>query len=132
MTRLVASLVAIGIVLTACGGPPTSAGASEVAVAGAAPAPVVVRLVAKDIELTPAEVQVPAGSPLSVEFDDRDAGIPHGLQLASDTTPPVVLAARPVSAGPGTDSFTVPGLVPGRYVFSCQVHPMMVAVLRVD
>src|SRR4029079_18645354 len=124
--RRLAAVLAVGVVVAACGSPASGASPSSGTSAGAGIPPVAIRLVAQGVELTPAAIHVPAGSPLSVTVDNRDAGIPHGIQLQADTAPPTVLATGQVITGPATDRFEVPGMMAGSYRFICQVHPNMV------
>jgi plastocyanin len=119
----------IGLALTAalfvgsCGGASPSP--------GSAPAGVIVTLVASGIEYQPASISIPAGMPIVVEFDHRDAGVPHGLSLlAGPTLSEVIVAEDPVT-GPVQQRYGIAALVAGRYRFSCVVHPNMATDLLV-
>ncbi|HYH91554.1 MAG TPA: cupredoxin domain-containing protein [Candidatus Saccharimonadales bacterium] len=95
----------------------------------AAVAPTLFTLVASGIAYEPTTVAVPAGVPMMVTLEHRDAGIPHGLTLlAGETT---LVEETPV-IGPTRETYAIGGLIPGRYRFSCVVHPNMLADLIVE
>jgi plastocyanin len=90
-------------------------------------------LTAKDLELQPAEVTAPAGSDIVLTFDNEDAGVPHGLALYRDAAHTVTLGTAEVIVGPAHQVFQIAALAPGRYQFSCVVHPTtMVADLVIE
>ena len=98
---------------------------------GSAPAGVIVTLVAAGIAYEPASITIAAGMPIVVEFDHRDAGVPHGLSLlAGPTLSEVIVAEDPVN-GPVQQRYGIAALVAGRYRFSCVVHPNMATDLLV-
>jgi hypothetical protein len=111
------------------GGPtPAPAAPDEPIVAGVMQA---LTLTAHDIALEPAVLTVPAAVDLHVELDNRDPGIPHGLVLRAGPGFGMTLRESEIVAGPASTSIEVPGLIPGRYQFSCPVHPNMTADLTV-
>lgn len=124
MSRL-ARLVVAALVVAGCGGSATPAAAP-----GTPAAPVEGRLtvVAKDIELTPSQIAMTPAA-LTIDFDNRDGGVPHDLALYAG--PDVKLGGTDVIVGPATTTLTVPMLVPGTYRLTCTVHPNMVASLTV-
>jgi plastocyanin len=115
--------VAAVVLVTACGGssPPP----------GSAPAGAILTLVAEGIAYQPPSFSVAAEQPVLVEFDNRDAGVPHGLSLlAGPNLSQAILKETPI-VGPDQQQYAIEGLVAGRYRFSCVVHPNMVADLLV-
>lgn len=122
-------LAAVVISLVSCAGAaPAPAGAPGEQPAGAA---VLMTFVAHDIAFDSVEVSAPAGVALHVELENRDPGIPHGLVLQAGPGFGMSLRESEIVAGPAATSIDVPGLVPGRYRFSCPVHPNMTADLAV-
>ena len=85
-------------------------------------------IVAQDLALQPTQLRVPAGRPLTLALDNRDAGIPHGLVVTRDD---VQVAAAEIITGPGKVSLTIPPLAAGTYAYACPVHPNMLGALLV-
>jgi plastocyanin len=83
---------------------------------------------AVDIQFEPGEIQLPAGQPLRIVLDNRDAGVPHDIGVRQDGrdlgTSPIVtgLAMTEVRFGP---------LEPGTYQYVCTVHPSMTGTLTI-
>jgi plastocyanin len=121
--RLMTLVLTATLVVAACGesSPPP----------GSAPAGVVLTLVAADIAYQPASFSIAAGLPIVVEFDHRDAGVPHGLSLLAGPNLSQVIVAEDPVVGPVQRQYGIAALVAGRYRFSCVVHPNMVADLLV-
>jgi hypothetical protein len=70
----------------------------------------------------------PGGSPFTIDFDNRDSGVPHNIHIFS-TNPATDPQARslfvgPLVTGPKTQTYRVPTLAPGTYYFHCDIHPM--------
>jgi plastocyanin len=70
----------------------------------------------------------PGGSPFTIDFDNRDTGIPHNMHIFS-TDPATDPQARslfvgPLVTGPKMQAYHVPALPPGTYYFHCDIHPM--------
>lgn len=86
-----------------------------------------VTVVAENIAFTPARFQVPTAQPFHVSFENRDAGVPHGLSLRTRTSgvEPRELWASEIQSGPSRAEFDLPSLAPGPYVLMCPVHPNM-------
>jgi plastocyanin len=123
---LIAALV---IALASCAdAAPAPAEAPVEQPAGAA---LLITLVAHDIAFDPVALSAPPGVALHVELENRDPGIPHGLVLRAGPGFGMSLRESEIVAGPAGTSVEVPGLVPGRYQFSCPVHPNMTADLTV-
>jgi plastocyanin len=118
-------LGAVALILVGCGG-----GATPAAAPGTPAVPVEGRLtvVAQGIALTPAQITMTPAL-LTIDFDNRDAGVPHDLALYAGSD--VKLAATEIISGPATATLSVPMLVPGTYRLTCSVHPNMVASLTV-
>lgn len=115
-------LVTIALVVAACSPAEPTPGA---AVVGSSGAPGELTIVARNILFDPPALSVPAGIPLTITFDNQEAGIPHNLRLLGDAQFSTTLVESEIVAGPATLQLAVPGLVPGRYRFGCSVHPHM-------
>ena len=64
---------------------------------------------------------VRAGTPFEIEFHNRDPGVPH--DVAIDRAPDLLFKGEIVT-GQKTISYSVQGLEPGVYQFTCVVHPI--------
>jgi plastocyanin len=120
---------------TGCGAAasgPASGSAPGASGGSAGGAPVERSLTAKGIAFEPGTMTIATGHPLIVAFDNLDPGTPHGLVLYADPGQTIKLAEAPILVGPERQRFEIPSLVPGRYRFSCVVHPMMEADLVVE
>lgn len=126
-------VLSIGILaasLCACGG-----AASTVTPApggGAADGVVPLAIAAQDIAFKPASLTAPAGRPLQVTFENRDAGVPHNLVLMAGPDLTTELVKSEIVTGPATQVVTIPGLIPEVYQFTCTIHPNMTAKLVID
>jgi plastocyanin len=123
------ALALLGLIAAACGGAAATAPpAPSVAISGD---PIPLTITAKDIELTPPTTNVPAGRVLQVTFENKDAGVPHDLVLKGGPGFTTELRKTEISTGPSTSTLDIPGLMPGAYQFTCNVHPNMTASLTV-
>lgn len=131
MYRSIAAILLTGtaIVIVGC----NSAAATATPAPGPASAlpATPISIVAKDVAFTPASLGAPAGSPLSVHFDNQDAGIPHNLALFGGPSLDQKIYESEVKTGVEADDFVIPGLLPGAYKFSCTVHPNMTIELTI-
>jgi len=75
-----------------------------------------------------AELEVPAGRPFVLVFENRE-GIGHNVSIYRDPTHRDRLFEGVVFSGPATRWYPVPALAPGAYVFLCDVHPNMTGTL---
>jgi hypothetical protein len=117
--------VVAGVLLAGCGvlpGPlPTAP--------PVAPGPVE-ELVASGIDWQPKRLDLPADVPSTVVVDNRDVGVPHGLEIRRMDNGLVVFTGTPV-VGPAVTRYSLPALVSDAYVFVCPVHPHMTGELYV-
>ena len=100
--------------------------------AGAA-SDVTVAIVAEGVKYTAASVEAPADAPFSMSFENRDAGIPHNvaIHVGGPGCVGAELWKGAIFAGVATQTYDVPALAAGSYVFVCTVHPNMVGTLTV-
>jgi len=85
---------------------------------------VVIALSAEDIAFDQTSLRVPAGEPFAIDFDNRDAGIQHNVQIFDNPdfagTP---LFAGDLITGPDLATYDFGPLEAGTYYFRCVVHP---------
>lgn len=124
------AIAGMALLLAACGGGTPSALPSSAAPPVAGPA-TKLGIVAKDIAFDPTAFGAPAGSPLEVTFENRDAGIPHNVALYGGPDFGMEIQKGDIITGIATTEFTIPGVVAGTYQFRCDVHPNMTAELTV-
>ena len=120
------AMLAGGIALLAFG-----AGEEE-APDGEGPA-VVIALLAEDIAFDQTSFRVPAGEPFAIDFDSRDAGIQHNVQIFDnpDFAGSPLFAGDPLITGPDEVTYKVSPLEAGTYYFNCVVHPQMQGTIEV-
>jgi cytochrome c oxidase subunit II len=93
------------------------------------PAPgvhVMVDLMAQNIMFDKSTITVPAGAEVMINFDNKDAGVPHNFALYTDSSATTLIFRGNIITGPKTITytFTAPA-TPGNYFFRCDVHPTM-------
>lgn len=87
---------------------------------------VTIGLVAKNIAFNTTEITVPAGTNVTINFDNQDQNVPHNFALYTDSTAKTALYQGKTITGPAkaTYNFTAPKN-PGTYFFRCDTHPKM-------
>ncbi len=87
---------------------------------------VTVAIMAEGYSFSTETITVPAGSEVTVEFDNRDDGVPHNVAVYTDSSAAEAIFVGEVITGPTrvTYTFTAPG-TPGNYFFRCDIHPSM-------
>ncbi|HEY7668462.1 MAG TPA: cupredoxin domain-containing protein [Actinomycetota bacterium] len=73
---------------------------------------------------SPDRLPVPSGEPVSIEFDNQDAGIQHNVVVfdGEDDSAPT-LAEGTIITGVAKETVSLEPLQPGSYFFHCAVHP---------
>ena len=123
-------LLAIAVLaVSACDG--AVAAGSPIARASSSGPTIEWTLTARGLELKPADLAAPAGVDILISFDNTDPGVPHGLVLYRDPAHTIEIGSAPLVVGPDRQLLRIAGLPPGRFQFSCVVHPMMTADLVV-
>ena len=92
-----------------------------------------VTVVAQGVAYTDGKcIEVPAGQPFTITFDNRDAGVQHNIQIfpGADTTGSPAFQGDLVTGAAQID-YQVPALDAGEYAFNCIVHPTMVGTVKV-
>ncbi len=90
------------------------------------PAPVTIDLTAQSISFDKSSITVPAGAIVTVNFNNKDSGIPHNFavyQNVSGGQPKAIFVGKTIT-GPAqtTYQFTAPA-AGSNYFFECDVHP---------
>ncbi|MGD1118510.1 MAG: cupredoxin domain-containing protein [Dehalococcoidales bacterium] len=86
--------------------------------------PVTINLVAQNMAFDQSTITVSAGAQVTINFNNKDSGIPHNFSLYTDSSASKSLFIGQTITGPKTITytFTAPA-TPGNYFFRCDVHP---------
>ena len=84
-----------------------------------------VTVVAQGIAFTEGDcIQATSGEAFSIEFDNRDEGIQHNVQIFAGPEPTGDLQFDgEIITGPAQATYDVPALDAGEYAFNCVIHP---------
>lgn len=99
--------------------PPAPSGTCE-------PKGTTVSVVAEGVAFDTDCLAAPAGKPFEIAFDNKDAGVPHNVDVYSDPSAKEHIAgatATEVVTGPAKTTYKVASLKAGMYYFRCDVHP---------
>lgn len=109
--------LALAALVAACGGSPSTTGTTQPRI----------EIVAEGVAFSPARLELPANTTLTFVVVNRDAGVPHGVLVATRTSgvEPKQLGESEVVTGPAEFEFSITPLPAGPYLFSCPVHPNM-------
>jgi len=142
MSLAILTIVALAACTTAAPGwtyapapsatPPPSGAPSASAAASGGPAAsggAVVDISASGIKYEQDAVTVAAGKPFQIQFNNKDAGVPHNVTIhQGGPTGPELFTSQPFN-GVATRAYNIPALDAGAYSFVCTVHPTMVGTL---
>jgi plastocyanin len=123
-TVAVAGLVVAGLV-AGCGGP---TGLGDSSPPGSLD-PASPRLSAVDVAFDREAIEVPAGRPFVLVFENREA-LSHNVSLYADPASQRRVFEGLLFAGPATRWYPIPALEAGTYAFVCDLHPSMRGELR--
>jgi plastocyanin len=70
-------------------------------------------------------IELAAGEPATITFDNQDAGVQHNIAIYRDDTLAEVLFQGDLITGPDTVEYAIDPLEAGEYYFQCDVHPSM-------
>lgn len=87
---------------------------------------------ALNIAFEQASLTAPADQPFTIDFDNKDAGIPHNVAIHKDSPTGEVVFEGDIFNGPEKRTYGVPPLPAGAYAFVCTVHPNMTGTLTVE
>ena len=88
-----------------------------------------VAISALGIKFEQAEVTAPADAAFVIRFDNKDAGIPHNVEI-KDASGASVFKGE-IFNGLAARDYQVGALAAGTYQFVCTVHPNMIGTLTV-
>ncbi|HWP63821.1 MAG TPA: cupredoxin domain-containing protein [Candidatus Binatia bacterium] len=118
-----AMMIPVRVVDAAAFGAWLAANAPASPAASAAPGGPTLTLVARDIRFSTERLEVEAGTPFTIVFDNQDAGVVHNLAIYDATGQLVDDARTAFEPGPVEQTLTVPALPGGTYRFVCDAHP---------
>jgi plastocyanin len=142
LTVAILSAALVGGCTTASAGwtyapaPTKSAAPSSEASAGASGEPGgsgnpnLVVISALNVKYEQATVTAPANTPFQIQFDNKDAGVPHNVTIHLGGSTGAELFKGTVFNGVETRTYDVPALDAGQYAFVCTVHPTMIGTLN--
>jgi plastocyanin len=110
-------------------GPPSAPPPSPPSPAAPACAPsgTALQIAAQAVAFDKACLAAPANTAFTIAFDNRDAGVPHNLELFSDPSASRRLGgatdASDFVTGPKQITYRVTALAAGEYFFRCDLHP---------
>jgi plastocyanin len=124
MTRFVRLIVAAALLFAAallggCGGQALGDASPPASLDPASP-----RLAAIDVAFDRETLEVPAGQPFVLAFENREA-VSHNVSIYAGAALQRRLFEGVLFAGPATRWYSVPALDAGTYVFLCDLHPTM-------
>jgi plastocyanin len=71
----------------------------------------------------PNAIELAAGQPATITFDNEDPGVQHNFDVYRDKDYTQEIAKTPDVTGIGTGQVALPALDPGTYYFRCDFHP---------
>ncbi len=93
------------------------------------PAGAVLQQSAMNIAFEASSLSAPADTPFQIQFDNKDAGIPHNIAIHDPGGTEVFKGE--IITGPAQTTYKVQALPAGTYTFVCTVHPNMTGTLTV-
>jgi plastocyanin len=85
---------------------------------------IVIDLVAQQMAFDKSDITVPAGAQVTINFNNKDGGIPHNFAAYTDQSAKTPIFIGKIISGPATATytFTAPAK-PDTYFFRCDPHP---------
>ena len=121
---VLAAAVLAAVVAAGCGGSALGYASPPASLDPASP-----RLAAKDVAFDSETVEVPAGEPFVLVFENHEA-LSHNVSIYADAALQQRRFEGMLFAGPATRWYPVPALEAGTYVFVCVLHPNMRGLLE--
>lgn len=115
--RVVVAVLSLGPVLAGCGSGSTPASSPGPAPPGSRGGPV---LVSEGLSFDRDHLEIAAGTTVTIEFDNRDTGVPHNLRVKGRS----VDVSTKVEKGDVVQYLDVRIDRPGTFTFVCDVHPV--------
>jgi mono/diheme cytochrome c family protein/plastocyanin len=104
-------------------------GGSPTPAASVPPDAVKLTIIAENIAFTQTSLEAPAEKPWVIEFENRDQGTPHDVDIKDSTG--AIVVTNDVFPGVATRDYNIPALKAGEYTFFCSVHTNMTGSLTV-
>lgn len=94
---------------------------------------VTLQIAAEGVKFSADSLEGPADAPFAIDFENRDAGIPHNvaIHVGAPNCVGAELWQGAIFPGVATQTYEVPALAAGSYAFVCTVHPNMVGLLTI-
>ncbi len=112
--------------------PPSAAPSGDVVPSAAPGAATELTVVAKNIAFETPTLEAPINSPITIKFDNEDAGTPHNIKIFKDSIGGEVVFEGKIFPGVATETYQVGPLAKGTYPFQCFVHQNMTGTLTVQ
>ncbi len=87
--------------------------------------PGTVNIFAEGLAFSTKEIDLTAGQPTKIAFQNKDVGTLHNIAIYDDSSKSVTLFQGEQFAGAATKIYDVPALAEGTYYFQCDVHNVM-------
>jgi plastocyanin len=110
---------------------PSGSGTASAEPSGSAN-PNVVTISALNVQYEQTTLTAPASTPFQIQFENKDAGVPHNVSIHLGGSTGAELFKGTVFNGIETRTYDVPALDAGAYAFVCSVHPTMIGTLNVQ
>jgi plastocyanin len=92
----------------------------------------VVKISAQGIKFEQTTVTAPANTPFQIQFENKDAGVPHNVAIRLGSATGAELYQGTVFNGIETRAYDLPAYDAGQYAFVCTVHPTMIGTMNVE
>lgn len=113
---LLAAIILFGCSGSNASGPPPSAPTGGVVIT------------AQSIKFDRAQLDVPAGRPFQLLFENRE-GAPHNVRIFDESVDQPLFLGE-TFGGPGARTYEVPAIPAGTHRFRCDIHPEMSGTIR--
>ena len=84
-----------------------------------------ITVAAQGLQFDTDRMELPAGAPSTIHFENNDPGIQHNIAIFTDSSLATNLFRGEIVTGPAAVDYRIPPLEPGTYYFHCDVHPTM-------
>jgi plastocyanin len=84
-----------------------------------------VTVAAQGLRFDTDRIELPAGAPSTIHFENNDPGIQHNIAIFTDSSLGTNLFRGEIVTGPTAVDYRIPPLELGSYYFHCDVHPTM-------
>lgn len=131
---MVVSVLALALAACSSDSPvaPSGGGAAETLTPPSASASAVpggdgntLQISAQNIQYSTNQLRAPAGTALSIEFQNKDAGVTHNVDIVEANNATIFKGA--LVTGVASQAYQVPAMKAGTYSFKCDVHPNLMS-----